>query len=197
MAAEPALRYAEIVAKDRPVAYWRLNETQGKTVANQIAQAESAAPLTGSLAGRVRLNEQGPGGERYPDFEDGNAAAGFDGQGARIEIDDPGAASPLDFDQADSITLEAWVALNRIAEGQQVYVVGKGRTGNKDYPAENQNYALRLRGTPEGGTSMAAVSFLFRDADHRRKGDPKFESDWHRWTSHAGFVEGSGWHHIA
>src|SRR5688572_12192856 len=87
LAVEPALPYADIILRDQPAAYWRLNETKGKTVANRLEQSADAPTMLGKLAGKVRLNEQGPGGERYPDFEDENAAAGFDGQGARVVID--------------------------------------------------------------------------------------------------------------
>ena len=106
----------------------------------------------------------------------------------------------LDFAKGDSLTLEAWVFLQALKDGQQVYVVGKGRTGNKGFDANNQNYALRLRG--EGGA--ACVSFLFRDAEKTSAGVEKTkatktdsEAHWHRWTANDGFLPGSGWHHVA
>ena len=83
-------------------------------------------------------------------------AAKLDGCGARIVVADPGDKSVLDFAAGDSITLEAWVSPARVGEGQQMYVVGKGRTGNRGFAAENQNCALRCadRGAP------ARLSFL-------------------------------------
>ena len=114
---------------------------------------------------------------------------------------DPGANSPLDFSQGDSLTLEAWVNANSLKDGQQVYIVGKGRTGNKGFASDNQNYALRLRG--DGGA--ACVSFLFRSrlggsdpaAAKAKLSKEDSEQRWHRWTSNDGFLPGSGWHHVA
>ena len=48
------------------------------------------------------------------------------------------------FAASDAITLEAWVNPTKISSGQQVYVVGKGRTGNAGFAADNQNWSLRL-----------------------------------------------------
>ena len=45
-------------------------------------------------------------------------------------VKDPGKESPLDFDNGEAITLEAWVSSGTISEGDNVYVVGKGRTNN-------------------------------------------------------------------
>ncbi len=189
-------RYAQAVMTDKPVAYWRLNELRGKAVAD-TARAAGEGKLGGKLTGSVTLGRPGPQTDRFPEFESGNLAAAFDGPGSRIMVDDLAGTSVLKFGAADSITLEAWVWLNRIEEGQQIYVVGKGRTNNEGFARENQNYALRLRGIPDGGTSTAAISFLFRDEDNRPAKDKEYEKDWHRWTSHARFLEGSGWHHIA
>ncbi len=93
----------------------------------------------------------------------------------------------LDFKQGDPITIEAWVRLDRISDGQNVYIVGKGRT-HQSGQRDNQNYALRLRAVSRD----ARVSFLFRsEADETEK------SDWHRWTSNRGFRPDGSWHHVA
>ncbi len=186
-------RYAQAVMVDKPAAYWRLNELRGKSVAD----AAASEPVFGGKVAGVTLGRPGPQTDRFPDFESGNLAAAFDAAGARVVFDDATGPSALKFGDGDSITLEAWVSLNHIEEGQQIYVVGKGRTGNAGFAKENQNYALRLRGVPDGGTSTATISFLFRDADNRPSSHKEYEKDWHRWTSHASFLEGSGWHHIA
>jgi hypothetical protein len=194
-----AQRYHEAVLADKPVAYWRLNELGGSSaVANAAREADATGEwLQGRVVGRVDLGRPGPQPGQYVDFESDNAAAAFGGKNTYIKVADPGPKSDLDFGQGDSLTLEAWVSLNQIEEGRQIYIVGKGRTGRTGFAPENQNYALRLRGTPDGGTSTAAVSFLFRDQDNRPAGDPKTAEDWHRWTSHSGFLEGTGWHHVA
>ena len=87
------------------------------------------------------------------------------------------------------MTIEAWVSPTKLSNGQQVYIVGKGRTGNKGAAADNQNWSLRLVGK-DGGCRL---SFLFRDADNRAG----VQEDWHRWTSERGFGINSGWHHVA
>jgi len=188
-------RYADLVLADKPAAYWRLNDT-GTTAVNSATGAK-AALLNGTVEGKVATGQRAQPSEQFPEFEPDSAAAGFSGKGEFIRVKDPGANSPLDFAKGDAITIEAWVSVNSLKDGQYVYVVGKGRTGNKGFEAHNQNYALRLHGT--GGA--ACVSFLFRDAERGAtpKGAAKEEADknWHRWTANDGFLTGSGWHHVA
>ena len=93
----------------------------------------------------------------------------------------------FDFTTNDEITIEAWVNLDEARDGQQMYVVGKGRTGSPRFARDNQNWAMRTvshRGTVK-------ISFLFATAPTGA------ESHWHRWTSELGFKRDSGWHHIA
>ena len=192
-------RYADLVLADKPVAYWRLNDT-GTTALNSAPGAQ-AARLHGTVEGKVAVGQRAQPSEQFPEFEPDSAAAGFSGKGEFIRVKDPGANSPLDFSQGDSLTLEAWVNANSLKDGQQVYIVGKGRTGNKGFASDNQNYALRLRG--DGGA--ACVSFLFRSrlggsdpaAAKAKLSKEDSEQRWHRWTSNDGFLPGSGWHHVA
>ena len=158
-AATKPSRYADLVLADKPVAYWRLNDASA-TVQNSAPGAK-AALLNGAVEGKVAIGQRAQPSEQFPEFEPDSTAAGFSGAGQFIRVKDPGANSPLDFGLGDSLTLEAWVNVNSLKDGQYVYVVGKGRTGNKGFEANNQNYALRLHG--EGGA--ACVSFLFRDAE--------------------------------
>ena len=200
-AAKPS-RYADLVLADKPAAYWRLNDT-GTTALNS-APGPNAAALHGVIEGKVSVGQRAQSSEQFPEFEPDSAAAGFSGKGEFIRVKDPGAKSALKFAKGESITLEAWVSANSIKDGQQVYVVGKGRTGNQGFASDNQNYALRLRG--DGGA--ACVSFLFRDAERSGAAVPAAggknklskedsEQHWHRWTANDGFLPGSGWHHVA
>jgi hypothetical protein len=107
--------YASIVAADAPAFWWRFEE--GKVE-------------PGEIVGKVTLNVAGPRKERYPKFDDKNLAAQFAIDGGRIVVKDAGEKSPLDFAAGDAITLEAWVNPTKLASGQTVYVLGKGRTGN-------------------------------------------------------------------
>lgn len=77
-----------------------------------------------------------------------------------------------------------------LQRGENVYVIGKGRTGDPGFAKDNQNWPLRLHEV-EG---KACANFLFARPLAARA--PK-ESHWHRWTSAVGFAPGSGWHHVA
>ena len=186
------------VRADRPVALWRFEEQAGsKTVggeslpaevpgATDTDQAAPADPIAGAIVGEVVFGQPGPRPPRHPGMAADNRAAAFgNGRGYLTTASTPA----LQFTNGDSITLEAWVNLFEIAPGQQVYVIGKGRTGRPGMVADNQNWALRLAGQD----GLAGVSFLFRSADNR----PGRRDDFHRWTSANGFEPGTGWHHVA
>jgi len=174
--------YAEIVRADRPVAFWRFEDEKG------FAELNGSAWLPADVAGPVKWLAAGPRSAQFPLFDAQNHAAEFK-EPASLRYADPGADSPLDFARGETITLEAWVNPTKIGSGQQIYVIGKGRTGNPGFAADNQNWALRLTGSD--GTCR--LSFLFRDADNR-KGT---QDDWHRFNSDVGFAPNSGWHHVA
>ncbi|MFM9146934.1 MAG: hypothetical protein ACKORI_02240, partial [Verrucomicrobiota bacterium] len=85
---------------------------------------------TGGLRaeGKVELAQPGPRRPDYPGFAQTNRAIRLDGRGARLVVQDPGADSVFDFTNGDAITLEAWVKLDGIRKGENVYLIGKGRT---------------------------------------------------------------------
>jgi hypothetical protein len=141
--------------------------------------------------GGVHRDVPGPRAPEFPEFEASNTAAKFDGKGAYFSFADPGPNSPLDFTNGDALTLEAWVHLTEIGTGENVAVIGKGRTGNPAFAGDNQNWALRLREK----NGVACINFLFATA---RQAEPAVrDAHWHRWTSDEGFKVHSGWHHIA
>lgn len=140
-----------------------------------------------SLQGQASVAPIGPTGESFEGLPDKNLALQLDGKGDYVRILDNGDFGSLDFRQDDEITIEAWVRLDRIGNGQNVYIIGKGRTF-RDGPKDNQNYALRLRSVSRD----ARLSFLFRSA-----GDDETKPDWHRWTSSTGFRPDGFWHHVA
>lgn len=134
--------------------------------------------------GAVKFDEPGPRPPEFPDFEPTNTAVRLDGRNSRIVVADPGANSPFDFRAGDAITMEAWVHPESIRSGQNIYVVGKGRTGDPKFAADNQNWSLRLVG---GSGGFAKISFLFASGP----------GSWHRWISTGGFQVGTGWRHVA
>lgn len=185
-AAEP-VKLADVITADQPVAWWRFDG--GKDAGLDLAPASSLKTLSARIVGAVKLHTEGPRPPQFPATDEASTALEFKGDGASIRITDPGDNSPLDFQNGDAITMEAWVNVTKLGNGQQMYVLGKGRTKNKDVAAENQNYALRVSGEKGQG----CISFLFRDADNR----PGKQDDFHRWTATEGFGIDSGWHHIA
>lgn len=187
LADESAERYRDIVLQDEPVAYWRFEEVGADMVANAVAWGDAdAVVFDGHVEGPLQFDVPGPRPPELPLFETTNCAVEFSsGSTAWLRIADPGEASPLDFDQGDAITIEAWVSLEDARRSGYYYILGKGRTGRGGKQSENHNYALRLQGK---GT-QAVLSFLFRSA-----GD---EGEWHRWTSSSGASVGDGWHHVA
>jgi hypothetical protein len=176
--------YAQIIRADKPVAWWRFEEANGKQTANT-----AGTRLESRLVGAAKLGQAGPRPERYPLFETNNRTLRIPKGSGSVRISDPGKGSPLDFDKGDSITLEAWVNPTGGRRGGFAYIVGKGRTFRKGFPRDNQNYALRLQ--ESGGTAL--LTFLFRDARNR----PGHSEDYHRWTSTDGFAIDGGWHHVA
>ncbi|MGE0758203.1 MAG: LamG-like jellyroll fold domain-containing protein [Pirellulaceae bacterium] len=143
----------------------------------------------GQWKGEKRIEPVGPQSPAHPNFPAGNPAAFFPGDGTSLrvrEADLPG--TNLRFGLGESITLECWVHVVELRDGQFAYLIGKGRNKAAEFPAENQNYALRLKG--EAGE--ARPSFLFRSAPDEKRG-----SEYHRWTASEGFGAGTGWHHVA
>jgi hypothetical protein len=166
---------------------WGVASAGAQSVAWEFG-AESATPMTPS--GQVHRDVPGPRPPEFPDFEATNTAIRLDGDGSRLEIADPGAGSPFDFTNGDELTAEAWVEVDSLRDGDQVYIIGKGRTGSAGFAADNQNWALRLRGS--GG--LVNVGFLFATAPGAPAGGA---SHWHRWWSKGGFPAQTGWHHVA
>ena len=141
--------------------------------------------------GNVHRDVPGPRPPEFPEFEATNTAVKFDGRGSRYEFADPGIKSPFDFDNGDSLTIEAWVRVDEVRPNENVYLIGKGRTWSQEFPRDNQNWALRLR--EQDG--RLCVSFLFATAPGAAVA--KSDAHWHRWTTGGGFAPSTGWHHVA
>ncbi len=163
---------------------------------NDTGDARKAAPAfiwqfegkdtIGTWTGKAKLTEAGPRPAAYPGFAKDNHAARFDGDGKKLSLRVKD-SEELRFGLNDTITLEAWVKVEALKDGETPYIIGKGRLGTKEFGEQNQNYALRIKG--EKG--QALVGFLFASAPV-----PGKKSEWHRWWSKDGF-QTSGWHHIA
>jgi hypothetical protein len=173
---------------DQPVAYWRFDEIQECCTPNETHESMRA-----NAGANVSLIEAGPRPPKFPLFPAENTAADFTHfpKDTFLRVKDPGALSVFDFAGGQAITLEAWVHCAQLRDGQNVYVIGKGRTGNPEVAANNQNWALRLRGMKAGDATVACASFLFHDDVNAG------EKGWHRFTSARGFAPGEEWHHIA
>ncbi|MFZ9435716.1 MAG: DUF1553 domain-containing protein [Opitutales bacterium] len=157
-----------------------------------VAETQPVWTFDGSLpegagaVGGVALRQAGPRRPDYPRFDTRNIAAKFDGQGARLEIADPGSGSLFDFQNGEALTLEAWVRPDGLRKGENATIIGKGRTNPKAANPSNQNWAMRLRVLYD----TACLNFLFASpADKGVK--------WHRWTTPTGFPNDGRWHHVA
>ncbi|MEY3032339.1 MAG: hypothetical protein RLZZ622_814 [Planctomycetota bacterium] len=203
---------AEVLA-DRPLAVWRFAEPDGgkqavaerfahdgnRSLPNDSGQADqlpiadllaSAERLPADRDGTVVFAEPGPRPPRHPAFASDNAAALFGSGRGFLRVSAKTARfDEFQFTAGDSITLEAWVNPFGVADGQQVYIIGKGRTGRSGFAKENQNWSLRL--ASRGG--LARPSFLFREVAERVDSNKHY----HRWIASEGFEPGTGWHHVA
>lgn len=148
----------------------------------------SEQPGTATLIGEARVANSGPTANQFVGMPESNQALTLTQAGAYLRIPDDRADGSLDFTNNDPITLEAWVKLDRIQDGANVYIIGKGRT-YEHQKLENQNYALRVTGSGQ----EAKVSFLFATQDPNEGN----ESTYHRWTSARGFATDDHWHHVA
>jgi len=173
------------VMADKPTLLWTFDEAAGDSSVTSVVPPS----LPSSVVGGCRLGTKGPQSPTFPTFGAKNRALSLDGSGAFIRVPDPGAKSVLDFHQGDSITLESWINPSTIGEGQQIYIVGKGRTQNPGMRPDNQNFALRLRGLDGSGR----LSFLFRSETDGSES----RNNYHRWNSDLGVVPDGTWHHIA
>lgn len=188
MAQATSANDATLSAVDAPVFHVRFQDVRDGKVINEAADSVGMTLAPGRVVGAVTFDAPGPRPEKFPRFSTDNRAVKLAAAGS-IRFADPGENSMLDFGLGDSITLEAWVAPAKLGNGQNMYVVGKGRTKNEGFASENQNYALRLA----GDNGRACVSFLFRNAKNR----PGQQEDFHRWTTTDGFKTDGSWHHIA
>lgn len=185
-------RYAQLVEADQPSVWWRFEDDRGAALTTPSGSDTTTGNhqtllMPQRVMGKVLFNVAGPAPPQFPLFGQNNKAIKFTSP-AYLAYADPGADSVFDFSQGDSLTIEAWVRPDAIPAGRQVYLIGKGRTGNPGFPKDNQNWALRL----VGQDGRCHLSFLFRDRDNR----PGKQEDWHRWTSQAGLSAGA-WHHVA
>ena len=177
-------RYGEIVRQHEPVGWWRMNAIKDDMIANEIHKA-----LPGRVQGDVRPTPDAPLPSAYPDFSSDNRAMMLS-SGNYLIVEDPGSESLLDFSVGQSLTLEAWVKIDRPLKGSYPYIIGKGRTHNPGTNHNNQSYALRLA-TAGGG---AAISFFFVDESGATT---SIEQAGHRWTSKESVPQDGLWHHVA
>ncbi len=172
-AEKKTLTYHEQVRSELPVAHWSFD---GKK------------PVMGTVQGKMKLGEAGPGKKDSKMFQGENKAARFEflKTGAFVRLKDVGPGSQFDFDNGDPITIEAWVKPDK--GGGAMVILSKGRTGNSGVAGSNQNYAFRVIGSGKG----YRLGFLFRS---RKENDQP--EGWHRWTSTADFMPDGRWHHVA
>ncbi len=185
---------------------WAVSSQAGNDSQNDAGDAAERGPKPllkwsfetdeiGTWVGSKPSFADGPRPPVFPGFKSTNRAAVFQQGATSIVIKETDAKDTnLKFGLSDTITIEAWVNVSDLQDGQYRYIVGKGRHRNSKFASENQNYALRLKG--ESGE--ARPTFLFRSqvADGEKVDSNKH---YHRWTASEGFSQAlvGTWHHVA
>ena len=172
-AEKKTVTYHQQVRSELPVAHWSFEGDQ---------------PELGTVQGKVKLGEAGPGKKDSKMFHKNNRAAKFElsEKGSFVRLKDVGPGSQFDFDNGHPITIEAWVKPGK--GGGAMVILSKGRTGNSGVSCSNQNYAFRVVGYGKG----YRLGFLFRSRKEKDKPE-----GWHRWTSDSNFIPDGRWHHVA
>ena len=188
---EALSKYETLITGDRPTCWWRMAGADEPLVANRGIVADPAN-FAARPVGKVDLTIAGPSGAEFPDFATGNVAVRLVSGRNFLRVTDPGEQSPLDFDNGDALTIEAWIQPEPKPQPTYSYILGKGRTLNPGLPERNQNYALRLANKG----SEAKLSFFFVDAE-TPDASPDHKADGHRWTSKLAVPLDGRWHHVA
>lgn len=183
-ASKAADGYHDVIVQDGPVAYWRFDaDDKCRNAVADVLHSEVRGDVVTSL---------GPRPSEYPDFDAENTAARFSTGPNYLVVADPGDGSPLDFDNKDALTLEAWIRFDELS-GSYPYIIGKGRTHNVGTNLRNQNYSLRLA-TQGGGPFL---SFFFCDRETPVGEGSAINDEGHRWTSTSAVPNDRAWHHVA
>lgn len=136
--------YKAAVLADAPVAYWRMGETSGATMADQSINGNS-----GVYQGAFTLGQPGALAS------DGNTAVAFDGASGAASV--PSSASL----QVNKVTIELWIK-KRTESGSGVYVaknfVGSGVAGSGWFQLLNSDYTGRLAFRVTGDIDPVLVS---------------------------------------
>ncbi len=111
--------YEEIIVTNKPLAYWRLNESSG-AIAFDFQGGHD-----GTVTDSITLGTAAPASPLYPGLEAGNTGYSFNGTDSYVEAGSLGLAGPL--------TISAWVNPN-------------GVSGDRAIASENTSYAFKLGG---------------------------------------------------
>ena len=93
--------------------------------------------VLGDWTGKPKIEVTDLKAPEFPRLSPANKAAFFSGKGAFLTIPESKLPEPLRFNNGDAITLEAWVNPTALGDKVYAYIIGKGRTGNAGFPAEN------------------------------------------------------------
>jgi hypothetical protein len=148
ISASPAVPYAELIASDGPVGYYRMNEAAKAPLFNQGTAGSDANGTYVNVPAAI----PGPISPAYPGFTVGTTANEFRGSATHVELKNPAA---LDF--GGPITLEAWVqpaaAQANFSNGIICHGLNDDETAKEIYlRIENGNYEV---GSATGKASAA------------------------------------------
>ena len=112
----PSQPYRAQLLADAPVAWWRLNETNGTTA------YDSVGSHNGTNNGSLALAVSGPNAPTFSGFESGNTAYSFSGSGTYVSL-------PA-LNLSSNITLTAWVQPNAAQSANYPGVISWSSGGN-------------------------------------------------------------------
>ncbi len=138
-----------------------------------------------------KFDEPGPQPPLYTNQARDNLAVQFAGKNGHIVIrdQDNGGPTNLKFKDGETLAVEAWIQIDFLGKDHMAYLIGKGRHARdkKTLGDENQNYAIRVKGTGNG--ARLGLLFSSEDPETGNRG-------WHRWWSN-NLINASGWHHVS
>lgn len=172
--AEPArAQYADVVRADQPLAYWRLGEPPGSTVAADSSGYGRSGTYSGPTLGVTGAPNARP-----------DTAASFDGLNDEVSMGDM-----LDFSGSAAFSLEAWVSQPAARTIISKYWIGSGGGG----------FSAPLScGIPEttGGYSLYVAESVVYFLRQRRHDDGCGTVTTETQRTSASLPGGGQWHHV-
>ena len=159
--------YENAIRADNPAVYLRFDGTESDIGGYEVYSVVNDFGMGTGPTGNPQpdMSVSGPLGGA---FESNNSAVSFAGEDTRLKgYDVEGETSVLDFASGESATFEAWVKVETMPDGEQSYIISKGRNEETSL----QNYGLRLK---RAADDAATLGFIYRN---------EADTAWNIWGS--------------